>query len=355
MTVSPSRPAAATADPVSLLPAPVARTGAAVVHRVVVVGETQDIPAVLEHPALAFGARFEVVGIVPLDLLAMGFPAHAIREQVRTHGADTILLAGSAGRRLMDALSELSIVLGCRLLALLPTAVPVSLDPVIIWEGQFPFIELAVASADRLRRLFKRVLDVSVASIGLTLALPLLAVAALAIRLESAGSPFFGHQRVGRGGRRFFCWKLRTMSQDAEARLQDDAALMDAYQRSDFKLPDDRDPRVTRVGRLLRKTSIDEIPQLWNVLIGEMSLVGPRPLVPDELRHFQGHVLALLSARPGLTGAWAVSGRHSVGYPKRAEIELRYVRRLSIRQDLAILVRTVGAVLKPGVAPTGPR
>jgi lipopolysaccharide/colanic/teichoic acid biosynthesis glycosyltransferase len=349
------RAAAGTADPVPLLPTPVARADASVVHRVVVVGETQDIPAVLEHPALAFGARFEVVGIVPLDVLAMGFPANAIREQVRAHRADTILLAGAAGRRLMDALSELSITLGCRLLALLPTAVPAPLDPVIIWEGQFPFIELAVASTDRLRRLAKRALDVSVAALGLTLALPLVAVAALAIRLESAGSPFFGHQRVGRGGRRFFCWKLRTMSQDAEARLQVDAALMDAYQRNDFKLPDDRDPRVTRVGRLLRKSSIDEIPQLWNVLIGEMSLVGPRPLVPDELRHFQGHVLALLAARPGLTGAWAVSGRHSVGYPKRAEIELRYVRRLSIRQDLSILVRTVGAVINPGVGPTGSR
>jgi len=336
-------------------PTPEARTGASVVHRVIVVGETQDIPAVLEHPALTYNSRFAVVGIVPLDVLAMGFPADAIREQVRTHGADTILLAGSAGRRLMDALSELSITLGCRLLALLPTAVPAPLDPVIIWEGQFPFIEMAGASTDRVRRLIKRALDVSVAGVGLALTFPLMAVAALAIRLESEGSPFFGHERVGRGGRRFSCWKLRTMSQDAESRLQVDAALMDAYQRNDFKLPEDRDPRVTRVGRLLRKTSIDELPQLWNVLIGEMSLVGPRPLVADELRHFHGHVLALLSTRPGLTGAWAVSGRHGVSYPKRAEIELRYVRRLSIRQDLAILVRTVGAVINPGVGPKGSR
>jgi len=336
-------------------PTPEARTRASVVHRVIVVGETQDIPAVLQHPALTYNSRFAVVGIVPLDVQAMGFPSDAIREQVRTHGADTILLAGSAGRRLMDALSELSITLGCRLLALLPTAVPAPLDPVIIWEGQFPFIEMAGASRDRMRRLIKRAIDVSVAGIGLALSFPLMAVAALAIRLESEGSPFFGHERVGRGGRRFSCWKLRTMSQDAESRLQVDAALMDAYQRNDFKLPDDRDPRVTRVGRLLRKTSIDELPQLWNVLIGEMSLVGPRPLVADELRHFQGHVLALLSTRPGLTGAWAVSGRHAVSYPKRAEIELRYVRRLSIRQDLAILVRTVGAVINPGVGPTGSR
>jgi lipopolysaccharide/colanic/teichoic acid biosynthesis glycosyltransferase len=109
------------------------------------------------------------------------------------------------------------------------------------------------------------------------------------------------------------------------------------------------------VGRLLRKTSIDELPQLWNVLIGEMSLVGPRPLVADEQSHFQGNVLALLSTRPGLTGAWAVSGRHGVSYPKRAEIELRYVRRLSIRQDLVILVRTVAAVINPGAGPTGSR
>lgn len=194
----------------------------------------------------------------------------------------------------------------------------------------------------------KRAIDIGVAAVGLVLALPVIVLAAVLLRCESSGSPFFGHVRIGRGGRRFRCWKLRTMYRDAEERLERDPALRDAYRRNDFKLPEDQDPRVTRLGAVLRKTSLDELPQLVNVLRGEMSLVGPRPIVAEELAHYQGQVATLLSVRPGITGAWAVSGRHHLAYPARALVELDYVRLRSLRVDASILVRTIAAVFNPG-------
>jgi lipopolysaccharide/colanic/teichoic acid biosynthesis glycosyltransferase len=138
------------------------------------------------------------------------------------------------------------------------------------------------------------------------------------------------------------------MHLDAEQRLRRDPQLFERYRANDFKLPDDSDPRITYVGRFLRKSSLDELPQLWNVVRGEMSLVGPRPIVAEELQHYRGRVLTLLSVRPGVTGAWAVSGRHHLAYPRRADVELAYVRDRSAWLDLQILVRTIGAVLDPG-------
>jgi len=319
--------------------------------RAVVVGDLHEIPFALQHPALASGERFEAVGVVPLDGYYDGVLADAIRSQVRTHDADTILVAGAVGRRAMTALGEVAITLGCRLLVLIPASLPAMLDPIIIWEGEHPLIQMAVAREHPIRDAVKRAIDVVLASIGLTLTAPVVLLAALAICFESPGSPFFGHVRIGRGGRRFRCWKLRTMTADAEQRLLEDAELLDAYQRNDFKLPDANDPRVTRVGRMLRQSSLDELPQLCNVLVGDMSLVGPRPVVADELQHYAGEVLTLLSVRPGLTGAWAVSGRHHLPYPRRAEIELAYVRTLSLRRDVEILLRTASAVFDPGIEP----
>lgn len=319
--------------------------------RAIVVGDLHEIPYALQHPALTAGQRFEAVAVVPLDGHYVGVPADAIRSQVRAHNADTILVAGAVGRVAMSALGEVAITLGCRLLALIPASLPTQLDPVIIWEGEHPLIQMAIARDHPVRDAVKRAIDVALSVIGLTIAAPVLLVASLAIRCESSGSPIFGHVRVGRGGRRFRCWKLRTMTADAEQRLLSDTALLEAYQRNGFKLPDSSDPRVTRVGRVLRQSSLDELPQLWNVLVGDMSLVGPRPLVADELRHYDGQVLTLLSVRPGLTGAWAVNGRHHLPYPQRTEIELAYVRTLTLRRDLQILLRTASAVFDPGIEP----
>ena len=193
----------------------------------------------------------------------------------------------------------------------------------------------------------KRAFDIVAALIGLILVLPLLVVLSVLICLESAGPPLFRHQRVGLGGRRFGCLKLRTMRPDAEDQLRADPALYDEYRQHHFKIPEDRDPRTTRIGRWLRRTSLDELPQLWNVFVGDMSLVGPRPVVAEELALYHGSRTLLLSMRPGITGAWAVSGRNCIGYPERCEVELRYVREWNTWMDARILLATVSTVLRP--------
>lgn len=195
-------------------------------------------------------------------------------------------------------------------------------------------------------RALKRTIDLIGAICGLVLVAPLFAMLALLVRLGSPGPAIFAQARIGRGGRVFRCYKLRTMRHDAESLLRTDPELRANYERNGFKIPCDADHRVTPIGRVLRLTSCDELPQLWNVLKGEMSLVGPRPLVARELAHYPGaDRVVLLSVRPGLTGAWAVGGRSRVGYPERAAMELDYVRRWTIGRDLLILLRTVGAVL----------
>ena len=192
----------------------------------------------------------------------------------------------------------------------------------------------------------KRGIDVLGASIGLAIATPVLLVLACAIKLASPGPILFGQLRIGQGGRRFRCYKLRTMCADAERRLEENAELRATYEANHFKLPAQHDPRVTALGRFLRTTSLDELPQFWNVLRGDMSLVGPRPIVEAELHHYGASRAVLLTVKPGVTGAWAVEGRSKIGYPTRARIELDYARGWTLRGDLAILRRTFGVVLQ---------
>jgi lipopolysaccharide/colanic/teichoic acid biosynthesis glycosyltransferase len=136
------------------------------------------------------------------------------------------------------------------------------------------------------------------------------------------------------------------MRKDAEASLRGDPELYREYVENNFKLSDDRDPRLTRVGRWLRRTSLDELPQLLNVFVGDMSLVGPRPIVPEELERYGHGAAVFLSLKPGMTGAWQVNGRSTIGYPARADIELEYVRNWSLGRDLWILLTTIPAVLR---------
>ena len=192
-------------------------------------------------------------------------------------------------------------------------------------------------------RLPRRIADIVGASVLLVLLAPVLVLGALAVLAIDGRPVFFGHGRVGRGGRRFRCWKLRTMRIDAEQHLEREPGLKHHYVRNGFKLPNGTDPRVTRLGRLLRRTYIDEIPQLFNVLNGTMSLVGPRPIVLDELAHYGPE---LLRDRPGIVGAWTSHGRARPAYPERARIELEYLRTRSAATDLRILARTIPVVLR---------
>lgn len=202
----------------------------------------------------------------------------------------------------------------------------------------------------RWRCIGQRAFDVAGAAVCLLALSPLLAIIALWVRLDSPGRVVFGHKRVGLHGRLFRCLKFRSMREGAERLLRRDEPLRQLYVENDYKVPARLDPRLTRSGRFLRRSSLDELPQLVNVLRGEMSLVGPRPLVPEELREYDEPAL-LLSVRPGMTGAWVANGHGAVRYPDRARIELAYVRHASFLLDLTLLLRTVPAVFRSRRAP----
>jgi len=186
-----------------------------------------------------------------------------------------------------------------------------------------------------------RVLDIAGASVGLVLLAVPLALVAAAIRLESPGHALFRQKRVGRDGRVFTLYKFRSMYLDAEARR---AALLQDSDRKGVCFKSRNDPRITRVGRWIRKTSIDELPQLLNVLKGEMALVGPRPALPAEVAAYPARALGRLGARPGITGLWQVSGRADIGFEKMIDMDLAYVRARNVMLDLALLALTVRAV-----------
>lgn len=195
-------------------------------------------------------------------------------------------------------------------------------------------------------RLGKRAFDLAAGLVLLLLFAPAILFLAAIVALDG-GKPFIGLRRVGRSGGHFRCWKIRTMVLDADQRLaqilaQDPEAA--AEWARDQKLADD--PRVTWIGRSLRATSLDELPQLWNVVRGDMSLVGPRPVTDAEMVRYGDSAAHYVSVRPGITGLWQVQGRNDVSYDERVRLDVSYVTHLGLVQDVSILFRTVGAVLK---------
>lgn len=194
-------------------------------------------------------------------------------------------------------------------------------------------------------RLGKRVLDVCVVILSIPFAVPLILFCAVALWLEG-GKPFYRQPRLGQGGKVFSILKLRTMVQDADAVLER-YLMADPEVRAEWdemqKLKND--PRITRLGRLLRSTSLDELPQLWNVFVGEMSLVGPRPMMPDQLPLY-GRPDAYFAQRPGITGLWQVSARNGNTFAFRNEIDANYDRDVVLRRDLGLLFKTVSVVLR---------
>jgi len=193
----------------------------------------------------------------------------------------------------------------------------------------------------------KRAMDVVGSLGGLILLAPLLAVVAFLIRVESRGPILFRQRRMGLGGRPFWCLKFRTMVPDAEARLRDLEARNEVADGVLFKIKDD--PRVTALGRFLRRTSLDELPQLWNVLVGEMSLVGPRPLQLRDSERLAGldprGYAGRLSVVPGITGPWQISGRSDLDGDQMLGLDLAYVANWSMATDLRILLKTISVVV----------
>jgi exopolysaccharide production protein ExoY len=191
-----------------------------------------------------------------------------------------------------------------------------------------------------------RLLDICLAASAIVFLAPLGVLVALAIKIGDGGPIFFGHLRVGDGGRYFRCWKFRSMFTDADVRLRE-LLINDPVARSEWELDHKlrRDPRVTGIGGLLRKTSLDELPQLFNVLRGEMSLIGPRPIVNAEIIRYGRWFQYYCAVKPGLSGLWQVSGRNDVSYRRRVAMDVAYARSQSPRLYVKILVATIPAVL----------
>jgi lipopolysaccharide/colanic/teichoic acid biosynthesis glycosyltransferase len=204
-----------------------------------------------------------------------------------------------------------------------------------------PFVQ--VSPRDALYLGSKRTLDVAGALILLAAASLIWLAVSLAVRLSGPGPILFRQRRLGRNGREFWCYKFRTMVVDAERQLDTHSALRERF-ATRFKIDDD--PRVTRTGRFLRRTSLDELPQLINVLRGEMSLIGPRPIVPRELEKYGPHADKLLTVKPGLGGLWQVSGRSDTTYEERVALDMRYIDQRSLALDLRLLFLTALAVLQ---------
>jgi lipopolysaccharide/colanic/teichoic acid biosynthesis glycosyltransferase len=191
----------------------------------------------------------------------------------------------------------------------------------------------------------KRALDLGIALLAAPVVVPIALVTAVLIRVTSRGPALFRQQRVGLGGESFPMYKFRTMRHDAEERLHSDPDLWQQYVDNDYKLPVSIDPRVTRLGKWLRRTSIDELPQLINVVAGSMSIVGPRPVTRAQFEAFADVVDAYQSVRPGMTGYWQVNGRSDVHYPERAQYDRHYVDEWSVWLDVTLIVRTPFAVI----------
>lgn len=196
-------------------------------------------------------------------------------------------------------------------------------------------------------RVVKRLFDLSMSILTIILFAPLFGLIVLLIKMDSPGPSFFGHTRIGRRGRAFTCYKFRTMVADAQNVLDE---LLDADPQArmewerDFKLKDD--PRITRIGNFLRRTSLDELPQLYNVLKGDMSLVGPRPIISEEVQKYGDKVRYFFKVTPGITGLWQVSGRNNIDYDERVLLDEYYAKNWSLWLDIEIIIRTFGAVLR---------
>lgn len=194
---------------------------------------------------------------------------------------------------------------------------------------------------------FKRAFDIVFSLCALVIGSPIFLLVALFVRFSSKGRVIYSHERIGRGGKAFRCYKFRTMYRDADQRLKDILAknpdLKEEWERK-HKLS--KDPRVTPIGAFLRKTSLDELPQFWNVLKGDLSVVGPRPVVKAEVQRFLGFRAPLiLSVRPGLTGIWQVSGRSNTSYEERLAMDEEYIAKQSLFLDLKLILRTVPAMV----------
>jgi exopolysaccharide biosynthesis polyprenyl glycosylphosphotransferase len=326
--------------------------------RTLFVGRAEDCAAVAGSPAFRDRREFASVGFVDLRVPPSPESRGHLAELSRVlhdSRAETVVVCGHPSEPQLEDVTRAALSAGCQLLAL-PRGVDIpGVEPGITWRRGQPLVTLTAPTLKGWQLVVKRAVDLVGASVSLVIAAPLMGIVALAVKLDSPGPIFFRQERVGTGGRRFRVVKFRTMvhgASDAAHRelvtrmlTGDDAGTVsgDHGGRPVYKLIGDT--RVTRLGQLLRRTSLDELPQLVNVLLGDMSLVGPRPPLPYEIEAYAHWQFDRLEVRPGITGLWQVSGRNLLTYRQMCELDIEYVRRWSLWLDLKILVKTIPVVL----------
>lgn len=260
------------------------------------------------------------------------------------HDVSELIVATELPGETLNQMAEACFARGIRVLVFPTVAPPRSVWSELTRVGRLPAYQLHPTRLELPSLVVKRASDLLLASIGLLLSAPLMAFIALCIKIESRGPVFFRQRRTGLGGRHFMMWKFRTMRHDAESRREEIAHLNTYGDERLFKLA--RDPRVTRVGRVLRRFSLDELPQIFNILAGDMSLVGPRPPLPSEVQAYEPRHLIRLSVVPGLTGPWQVNGRNLItDFEEVVRLEREYIESWSLRSDLEIILRTIFVVL----------
>jgi exopolysaccharide biosynthesis polyprenyl glycosylphosphotransferase len=309
---------------------------------VVVVGRSEDRARVRQAMERAPGA-YSIADEV--DLGGGGANLAALRETLDRTRALGVILVGA--ERLSDG-EFLELLRSVRLRGVPLRVVPGALalirsHPVLSESMGMPLLEVRYPQLDNTQRVLKRALDVAVSVCGLVLLSPLFLAVALSIRLGSPGPILFRQKRAGADGKIFICYMFRSMYEDAE-RLQGELEPLNEAGGPVFKMRDD--PRVTPVGRVLRRWSIDELPQLVNVLKGEMSLVGPRPLPVRDFQRMEEAHKRRLGAVPGMTGYWQISGRSNLSFEEMVKLDLYYIENWSLSFDVKIILRTLGAVLR---------
>ncbi|MCA0308415.1 MAG: sugar transferase [Actinobacteria bacterium] len=330
----------------------------ATVHRqgvlltpIIVAGESGHVDAIAKVLRRETWLGYRVVGAVTRDrvdhttagLPVLGSVADTV-EVIEEHDIATVIFAeGSFAspadfRRMAWELEEKAVHM-----IVVPALTDVSAQRLDVRPvAGLPLVDVDRPQAIEAARWIKRLFDVVGSALLLLLASPVMGLVALAIKLEDRGPVMFRQTRVGRKGQVFECLKFRSMSVDAEARL---AALMAKNEGAGPLFKMTNDPRITRVGRFIRRFSLDELPQLWNALRGDMSLVGPRPALPTEVAQYDSDTRRRLDVRPGLTGLWQVSGRSNLSWDDTVRLDLYYVDNWSMVQDLMILAKTAKAVV----------
>ena len=264
---------------------------------------------------------------------------------IAEHDVEAVVVCADLPASRINDLIEQCLLSGSQILFPARAVRVYGLRPTLVWHHDQPFFELGSPVLRARALISKRIVDVLVSSILLVLLAPLMLAIAVAIRLDSPGSPFFFQERAGLGGRRFRMIKFRTMREGADDEKQNLAHLNQTADTRLFKIR--QDPRTTRLGRVLRRWSLDELPQLFNVLIGEMSLIGPRPFFESDFQEYEDHHFRRLDAKPGITGLWQVSGRSEVlDFEDVIFLDRQYIEQWSFWLDVSILFRTIPAVFR---------